>query len=401
MRCECVRRRALSRSLSPVEWVAARTVVQLICENDRQNGVSTDFRVQITVFCVMPYAFFQVFFGTMSQRGLPERPPPDAEAMESSLGTDQGDTPKKGRKKKPIPEMKLTADVQQLLWKKNGNALKVKITDLKIDKTKERGQIRQIDHDNVAKKVVGNQALPPPGPLRVTECEDSGMTRFALDPRHFFSLLWYMICVADGSLYVLRGQHGTETCRKIQEMRLAEGKELEDWKENCSDDIVKYKTPWRIQAKVAGLQQAGSQSLTWIPLPEALDNMLLCIEDQKPEKEPQDFERFKTAVVQAAVNPAFLAREWLEEPGHTVCVRASYRRSAPGLVHSMTLFSLVRLTFKHWRDIFSLAYYRGRHAVTGMKNLESKSKREDVTRNAFKKLEGLHLPIFCRKSVTI
>ena len=27
-----------------------------------------------------------------------------------------------------------------------------------------------------------------------------------------------------------------------------------------------------------------------------------------------------------------------------------------------------------------------------MKNLENKSKQEDVTRNAFKKLEGLHLP---------
>ena len=27
-----------------------------------------------------------------------------------------------------------------------------------------------------------------------------------------------------------------------------------------------------------------------------------------------------------------------------------------------------------------------------MKNLEGKSKKEDVTRNAFKKLEGLHLP---------
>ena len=59
--------------------------------------------------------------------------------------TNQGDTPKKGRKKKgdkkPMPEMKLTVDVQQWLPKENGKAVKVKITDLKIDKTKERGQI--------------------------------------------------------------------------------------------------------------------------------------------------------------------------------------------------------------------------------------------------------------------
>ena len=92
-------------------------------------------------------------------------------------------------------------------------------------------------------------------------------------------------------------------------MWLAEGKELEDWQEYCYVDVLKYETPWRILPKVAGLQQAGSQSVTWIPLSEALDNMLLYIEDQNREKVPQNFERFKTAVVQAAVNSVFLALE--------------------------------------------------------------------------------------------
>ena len=32
-----------------------------------------------------------------------------------------------------------------------------------------------------------------------------------------------------------------------------------------------------------------------------------------------------------------------------------------------------------------------------MKNLENKSKKEEVTRNAFKKLEGLHLPSLLQK----
>ena len=171
------------------------------------------------------------------------------------------------------------------------------------------------------------------------------MTRFAFDRRRFFPLLRYMICFADGSLYVLNGQHGTETCRKIQELRLAEGKELEEWQEFCYIDILKYETPWRIRAKVAGLQQAGSQSVTWIPLSEALDNMLLYIEDQKREKEPQDFERLKIAVVQAAVNSAFLAPEALEEAGRTVCicVYISHGYSTRGLAHSMTLFCLAGL----------------------------------------------------------
>ena len=121
-------------------------------------------------------------------------------------------------------------------------------------------------------------------------------------------------------------------------MRLAEGQELEDWQEYCYVDILKYETPSRIRAKVAGLQQPGSQSVTWIPLSEALDNMLLYVEDQKQEKEPQDFDRFKTAVVQAAANSAFVAPENLEEPGHTVCVGASHSRSARGLAHCIAHF---------------------------------------------------------------
>ena len=283
----------------------------------------------------------------MSEPGSPERPAPDAEAMESSPRTDQGDTPKKGRKKKgekkPIPEMKLTVDVRQWLRQENGKAVKVKIADLRIDETKERRQIRSINYDHVARKVTRYHALPPAGPLRVTEWEDSGMTRFAFDRRRFFSLLPYVICFANGSLYVLNGQHGTETCGNIQELRPAESKELEDWQDFCYVDILKYETPWSIRAKVAGLQRAGSRSVTWIPLSEALDNMLLYIEDRKREKEPQDFERFKIAVVQAAVNSAFLAPKALEEAGHTVCIVVAHGYSARGLAHSMTLFSPARL----------------------------------------------------------
>ena len=44
-----------------------------------------------------------------------------------------------------------------------------------------------------------------------------------------------------------------------------------------------------------------------------------------------------------------------------------------------------------------MAYYCGRDAVTGMKNFESRSKKVEVTRNAFKKVEGLHLQSFLQK----
>ena len=51
-------------------------------------------------------------------------------------------------------------------------------------------------------------------------------------------------------------------------MRLAEAQELEDWQEHLYVEILKYQTPRRIRAKVAGLQQSGSQSVRWIRLSE-------------------------------------------------------------------------------------------------------------------------------------
>ena len=123
-------------------------------------------------------------------------------------------------------------------------------------------------------------------------------------------------------------------------MRLAEGKELEDWQDDCYVNILKYEMPWRIRAKVADLQQAGSQLVTWIPLSEALDNMLLYVEDKKRGKEPQDYERLKPAVFQAAGNTVYVGPKQLDEPGHTVCVGASHSRSARGLLHCIARFSL-------------------------------------------------------------
>ena len=76
MRCECARPRALSSSLSPVELVTTKTVVEQICEKDLQNTVPTDFRVEMTectylptylemtVFDVMPLALFRYYLAS-------------------------------------------------------------------------------------------------------------------------------------------------------------------------------------------------------------------------------------------------------------------------------------------------------------------------------------------------
>ena len=79
--------------------------------------------------------------------------------------------------------------------------------------------------------------------------------------------------------------------------------------------------------------------MTWIPLFETLHNMLLYSEYQKRETEPQDSDRFKSAVVQAAAKSEFLAPENLEEPGHTVCVGASGKFNVRDLAHSAARLS--------------------------------------------------------------
>ena len=70
-------------------------------------------------------------------------------------------------------------------------------------------------------------------------------------------------------------------------------------------------------------------------------------------------------------------------------------------MHStLHILSSWEAAFKQWRDIFYLAYYRGMDVVNGMMNLESRSKKDEITRNAFKKLEGLYLPNVLQKVCT-
>ena len=76
------------------------------------------------VFFVIPFVSFAYFFGTMSAQASAERKPMDRQAVESSPGTESGDTPNKGRKKKgdkkTIPEMKLTVDIQKWCGRRMG-----------------------------------------------------------------------------------------------------------------------------------------------------------------------------------------------------------------------------------------------------------------------------------------
>ena len=69
--------------------------------------------------------------------------------------------------------------------------------------------------------------------------------------------------------------------------------------------------------------------------------MSLYVEDQKLEKEPQGFDPFKTAVMEADAKSAFVASENWEVRGHTLYVGASHSCSARYLAHCIAHFFFV------------------------------------------------------------
>ena len=187
-------------------------------------------------------------------------------------------------------------------------------------------------------QLLSEQAPLPPGLLHITACEDRGMTccAFLHKADNISSPCYAVLQNLRCSWLNLRSERATldRDVLEDSEMRLADGQELEDWQGYAYIDILKYESLWTIRANVAGLQQSGSHSVKWIPLSDVLHNMLQYAEDQKRAKEPQDFDRVKSAVVQGPANLAYVTPVNLEEPGQTLCVGASRKFSAQGLAHS-------------------------------------------------------------------
>ena len=138
------------------------------------------------------------------------------------------------------------------------------------------------------------------------------------------------------------------------------------------------------------------QPVTWNPLSEVLHNTIMYVGDHKRQEEPQDFSRFKTAVVQAAANSAFVAPGSSEEAGRTVCVSASPHRSVRGLAlctaHLFFLEGSIQAMQGHPLPGILLQQGRGERYGEAGGFTEGRSKKAEVTSRALKKLEGLHLP---------
>ena len=250
--------------------------------------------------------------------------------------------PKKGRKKKETPDPGLTmaTDIEDHL-KPDGKQLEVELDNVRMDQEKTKGQIRRKDAKLLQKRIESLQAAPPTGPIHVVLWEDNSMLPTDCS---FFSLhepsrmdlspirRWGYWCVS--------GQHSVETVAKIREKRRIACLDLQKWHTTCTADILKPDTPWAFRAKLAGQAQGSAQEVEPIPLYEAADELIGCVEDQGRRSLPDTYNNLKIAIVDAVQMSALVPTAELKQPGQFVCSFnvVSTLLVVPGLAHNLVIF---------------------------------------------------------------
>ena len=151
---------------------------------------------------------------------------------------------------------------------------------------------------------------------------------------------WTCLIFADGDYWCVSGQHSVEAVRKIREKQQTACLDLQKWHTTCSADILKPDTPWAFRAKLAGQAQGSAQDIEPIPLHEAADNLIRCVEDQRRRSLPDTYNNLKIAIVDAVQMSALVPTAELKQPGQFVCSLnvVSMLLVARGLVHNLVTF---------------------------------------------------------------
>ena len=236
--------------------------------------------------------------GSPAKKTAEEREDTDYEPGTSGS---QAGTPKKGHKKKETPDPGLTlgTDIEDHL-KPDGRQMKVELDNVRIDQEKTKGQIRRKDTKLLQKRIQSLEAAPPTGPLHVVLREDNSMlpTDFSLfSLREPSRIDVSHICRCD--YWYVSGQHSVEAIAKIREKRRTACLDLQQWHTICIADIVKPTTPWAFRGKLAGQAQESAQYAEPIPLYEAADNLIRCVEDQRRRGLADTYSNLKIAIVDA------------------------------------------------------------------------------------------------------
>ena len=130
---------------------------------------------------------------------------------------------------------------------------------------------------------------------------------------------------------------------KIPEKRRAAC--LYKWHTTCTADILKVDTPWAFREKLAGQAQGSAQDVEPIPLYEAANNFIRCVEDQQRRNQPDTYNNLKIAIVDAVQMSALVPTAELKQPGQFVCSFNVVSRLlvSRGLAHHLVIFSILRI----------------------------------------------------------
>ena len=90
-----------------------------------------------------------------------------------------------------------------------------------------------------------------------------------------------------------------EEIAKIQEKQRTACLVLQQWHTTCIADILMPTTPWAVRAKLAGQAQGSAQDVEPIPLYDAADNLIRCVEDQRRRGLADTYSNLKIAIVDA------------------------------------------------------------------------------------------------------
>ena len=110
-----------------------------------------------------------------------------------------------------------------------------------------------------------------------------------------------------------------EAIAKIREKRRTASLDLQQWHTTCIVDILKPETLWAFHARLAGQAQGSAQDGVPIPLYDAADNLIRCVEDQWRRRLPDTYNHLGIAIVDAVQMSALVPTAELKQPGQFVC----------------------------------------------------------------------------------
>ena len=136
-----------------------------------------------------------------------------------------------------------------------------------------------------------------------------------------------------------------EAVAKIREKRHTACLDVQQWHTTCIADILKPTTPWAFRAKLAEQAQGSAQDVEPIPLYEAADNLIRCVEDQRRRGLPDTYNNLKIAIVDAVQMSALVPTAELKQPGQFVCslIVVSALFVTRGLAHNVVTFRTKRI----------------------------------------------------------